>query len=195
MKLTKIMSLVVLIAISFNAQSALILNSDGLVSSISGIEANNTIYQVDFIDGTCFELFEECDSEIDFIFESEAQALAAGTAMLQQLNDYGAPLIAGGALNGEPGGVGCNLVGSCEYVIPYQLVGLDGVEVVVVQNQTGDTPDSIFGAAFHISDFNTGAFDFYTYAVFSETNVPAPINFGMFLVGLLFLVYGSRNGE
>jgi len=188
-------SLIVLFTIlllSPPAKSALILNSDGLVEQITNIEANGTIYNATFHDGTCAELFSGCDEPYDFIFTSETQSLAAGTAMLEQLNAFGAPLLAAGSLNGEPGGVGCSLIGSCEYLIPFEFVGPETVLLTVVQNLTGDSPDSIFGNGLHTTQFDSSDFEFYTYAVFTATAVPATSSFHLFLGGMALLGIATR---
>ena len=89
---TSLIVILTILLISSPAQSALILNSDGLVEQITNIEANGTIYSATFHDGTCAELFSGCDEASDFVFNSETQSLAAGAAMLEQLNVFGAPL-------------------------------------------------------------------------------------------------------
>lgn len=51
----------------------------------SGVDVDGTLYNVEFIDGTCIELYDGCDELADFTFQSFAAAQAASQGLLDQV--------------------------------------------------------------------------------------------------------------
>ncbi|MGB1191360.1 MAG: hypothetical protein ACPG3T_00400 [Pseudomonadales bacterium] len=57
---------------------------DQLVGA-TGIEIDNALYSVQFIDGSCIQLFNNCDETTDFFFSDIATAHRANLALLEQV--------------------------------------------------------------------------------------------------------------
>ena len=58
---------------------------NGQLLGASGVDVDGTLYNVEFLDGTCIALFNGCDESTDFTFQSEATADAAGAALMDQV--------------------------------------------------------------------------------------------------------------
>ena len=86
MKIKNLLIAAILLLIA-NASYALTLNVDasGQLLGASGVVVNGTQYDVQFKDGTCIDLFNGCDSNSDFTFQSQADATAASAALLSQV--------------------------------------------------------------------------------------------------------------
>ena len=48
--------------------ATLIVNGNGILTGATGVNLNGTLYDVEFVDGTCEALFNGCDSFEDFTF-------------------------------------------------------------------------------------------------------------------------------
>ena len=57
----------------------------GQLVGASGVDVDGTLYDVEFVDGTCVDLFNGCDESSDFMFTTEAAALMASQALLDQV--------------------------------------------------------------------------------------------------------------
>lgn len=67
------------------AHATALVVSDGLLVGASGVSVNGKLYDVEFLDGTCLEIFEGCDSASDFVFSDEATARLAAQALFAQV--------------------------------------------------------------------------------------------------------------
>jgi hypothetical protein len=56
----------------------------GVLTGARGVSVNGELYDVEFRDGTCIELFSGCDSLSDFTF-TDSRAIAASQALLDQV--------------------------------------------------------------------------------------------------------------
>jgi hypothetical protein len=66
--------------------SALLVVSGGILTGAKGVDVGGTLYDVEFMDGTCVALFNGCDNPAtDFTFTTQADALAASQALLDQV--------------------------------------------------------------------------------------------------------------
>jgi hypothetical protein len=54
----------------------------GQLMGASGVDVGGTLYDVQFVDGTCTGLFSGCDAASDFAFTTSADASAASQALL-----------------------------------------------------------------------------------------------------------------
>lgn len=103
----------------------------------SNVDVGGTLYDVEFGgQGTCIATFSGCDEAADITFQTEAEALAASQALLDQVFlDVGA-----GDFDTVPGTtLGCFLSSVCEVFTPYGAPGPFLVPVAIVQNRvTGD---------------------------------------------------------
>ena len=71
--------------------AVLLVNGSGILTGATGVNLNGTLYDVEFVDGTCVAVFDGCDELSDFPFflgnqiEAEANTLAASQALLDQV--------------------------------------------------------------------------------------------------------------
>lgn len=54
----------------------------GQLMGASGVDVGGTLYDVQFVDGSCVALFDGCDAASDFTFTTAADAIAASQALL-----------------------------------------------------------------------------------------------------------------
>jgi hypothetical protein len=70
---------------SAHASVILIVNASGTLTGATGVTVNGSVYDVAFVDDSCLILFNGCNELSDFTFTSEAAALAASQALLDQV--------------------------------------------------------------------------------------------------------------
>ena len=63
----------------------LIVNQDGVLVGATGVVVAGATYNVEFVAGTCIELFSGCDEVGDFTFQDAASAEAAANALLSSV--------------------------------------------------------------------------------------------------------------
>jgi hypothetical protein len=69
-----------------SAQAAPVLQVvGGFLVGAQGVEMGGTLYDVEFLDGTCAGVFGTCDPATPFEFQTGPQALAASAALLSQV--------------------------------------------------------------------------------------------------------------
>jgi hypothetical protein len=68
-----------------SAQAATLNVVGGILYGASGVDVGGTLYDVEFVDGTCIDLFDGCDELADFAFTDTAAAQAASTALVGQV--------------------------------------------------------------------------------------------------------------
>ena len=77
---------VVILALASTANAAaLLVNASGILTGATGVNVGGTLYDVEFVDGTCAAVFTECDATSDLTFTTSAAALTAGQALLDQV--------------------------------------------------------------------------------------------------------------
>ena len=75
--------LLVTFALRSSADAAtLLVSGSGILTGATGVNVEGTLYDVEFVDGTCAALFDGCDSVNDFTFSTEADALVASQRCL-----------------------------------------------------------------------------------------------------------------
>ena len=80
---SSLLSVAVLCLLAASSVSAATLNvSGGQLLGASGVDVGGTLYNVEFLDGTCIALFDGCDAVSDFTFQTESGAVAASQALL-----------------------------------------------------------------------------------------------------------------
>ena len=70
---------------ALHSQAATLIVEGGQLMGATGVDVGGSLYDVNFVDGTCIDLFDGCDSNSDFIFQSEALAILASQALLDQV--------------------------------------------------------------------------------------------------------------
>lgn len=120
----------------------------GELLGASGVLVGGSLYDVEFLDGTCIALFSGCDEASDFTFQTEADATLAAEALRDQVFlDVGA-----GNFDSAPSlTAGCDTQldkeVSCDVLIPFARVD-DLVHNSIFSNQVGGdfvSPLGVFG--------------------------------------------------
>ena len=168
------------------AAASLIIDANGQLRGASDVNVGGTLYDVEFADGTCIEIFSGCDEVSDFTFTNYFDAREASQALLDQ--------VFLGEFNDDPTlTFGCDEMDYCRSLNPYTFVDFgDGL-------RTRD--NTAVNGSIGINDYTT---DFYNrrdldlstrsgfnYAVFSLADgvgaVPEPGTWLMMLLGFGFV--------
>ena len=81
----KVVLAAVLVLMASSAQAVTLTVIGGQLMGASGVVVDGGIYDVEFVDGTCIDLFNGCDGPTDFTFTDEASATLASQALLDQV--------------------------------------------------------------------------------------------------------------
>ena len=110
---------VVLFFVAGAAQAATLNVVAGQLMGASGVDVGGTFYDVQFLDGTCIDLFNGCDDTSDFTFQTVASATLAGQALLDQVLVNS---VAFGQFDDIPSLTnGCELTSSCLSLVPWAV--------------------------------------------------------------------------
>ena len=83
---TGLATFVVILALTSTANAAaLLVNASGVLTGATGVNLGGTLYNVEFVDGTCAAVYTGCDATTDLIFTTSAAVLTAGQALLDQV--------------------------------------------------------------------------------------------------------------
>ena len=81
-----LLSVAVLFILTASAASAAtLIVSGGQLLGASDVIVAGDLYNVEFLDGTCIDLYSGCDDVSDFTFQTEAAALLASQALMDQV--------------------------------------------------------------------------------------------------------------
>lgn len=70
----------------FNAQAApTLIVEGGVLQGADNVMVDGVAYDVRFVDGSCFALYEGCNSAGDFVFDTKKEAAAATAALLRDV--------------------------------------------------------------------------------------------------------------
>jgi len=106
----------------------------GQLLGASGVDVGGTLYDVEFLDGTCIALFGGCDELSDFSFTSMAAATQASQALLDQVFIDGT----GGNFDTQPSLTnGCANPSSCYAITPYGLIPVSHAAIGTALNLVG----------------------------------------------------------
>ena len=75
----------VLVLVASGTQAATLDIIGGILHGASGVDVGGTLYDVEFVDGTCLGLFTGCDDVSDFTFQTSTVATLASQALLDQV--------------------------------------------------------------------------------------------------------------
>lgn len=178
------------------AQAATLNVVGGQLMGATGVDVGGVLYDVAFVNGTCIDLFNGCDENSDFTFQTFEDAVLATQALSGQVFNSDSALGAFDSIphltNGcEPG----TFNGVCLVYTPF-AVELDGIfgpaaSLVYFRNEEASTglPDSIsltFASSIE-ANVNTTGQDSATLVVWSTAVVPEPstaLLLGLGLTGL-----------
>jgi len=81
----KLVLAAVLVLMASGAQAVTLNVVNGQLMGASGVLVDGSLYDVQFLDGTCIDLYNGCDEVSDFTFQTHASALLASQALLDQV--------------------------------------------------------------------------------------------------------------
>ena len=161
----------------------------GELRGATGVDVGGILFDVEFLDGTCAELFGGCDEAADFAFQSIEAAEAASLSLLDEVFLDGVE----GMFDADPALTrGCSDPAACIAVTPYDRTSLLIAEAA--RNAAIEGSDATLPAAFDpFSDLRFSPA--FTWAAWTQkerlpTVIPEPST--ALLVGLGLLGLGAR---
>jgi len=177
MRLARFLPLVVLTlgltVTSAHASAILVVNGSGILTGATGVDVGGTLYDVTFVDGSCAVVFDGCDdAATDFTFTTQADALAASQALLDQVFLDGGQ----GNFDSSPNlTFGCT-ASLCQALTPFEFLDLGGplfLEFGVAQNTSFSDGTGIQGIA-PFPDTTNATTDVYARWTPSADTTPVP---------------------
>ena len=150
------------------------IDGTGRLTGATGVDVGGTLYDVVFLDGTCAGLFSGCDAPADFPFPTEAGALSAAQALLDQvfIGPFDTPPFPTGNI------FGCPNDGFCGALIPFGFGEFNQLLTAVAINDVVESSDGL--SIFEGTPTDTGSDSLFVYAVWTPSSsaaVPAPSTF------------------
>ncbi|MGF1699537.1 PEP-CTERM sorting domain-containing protein [Photobacterium makurazakiensis] len=179
-----------LILFSGAVSSTVIRNVDGTgqLLGASNVDVGGVLYDVEFVAGTCTDLFNGCDELSDFAFNTLPSAQLAVSALMDTV------LIdtVDGLFDSDPSLTnGCSAIPVCFILTPYEFINIATIKIVGVRNALSEPSDShtVGGNAIGKNE-NFAAHPFFNYARWSPSevsDVPEPSTLIIFCLGLIGL--------
>jgi hypothetical protein len=163
----------------------------------TGVDVSGTLYDVLFLDGTCPQLYDGCDSNSDFPFSNPLNDGTLGLAANQALLGQVFVDSVAGAFDSDPTLTnGCFATGGCQLNTPLFLSqGGTGLGIQWIFNSSNESGDIGTGSGGGSVAFDTsiGFPDSNVYVVWSQSAaVPIPAAAWLFISGLLGLAGMAR---
>jgi hypothetical protein len=157
---------------------------DGTLVGATGVVVDGGLYDVEFVTGTCAEVFEGCDSNSDFLFPSREAAGGAARALLDQVFVNTAE----GAFDDDVRlTAGCQtVVADCWMLTPE---GIDRSGTILFTNAAANRPDEndyviVYYTGPQISE--------HAYARWTRAAAPVPEPTTIVLLGAGMIAFGAR---
>ncbi|MBK7949567.1 MAG: hypothetical protein IPK00_12700 [Deltaproteobacteria bacterium] len=168
---------------TLNANAATFVLENGTILGISDVELGGAFYDVEFVDGSCIDLFSGCDGAGDFPFndsrdERDPQsAIAAALALEALLHPPGLQILGRVA--------GCDVLANCEIMTPTFVEGR-AVQASITfpdSGSLGTTP--LLRFIDPIDDLSQDSFEVYArWTLIPEPSVAVLVGLGLGLFGL-----------
>ena len=156
----------------------------GQLMGAFGVDVGGTLYDVEFVEGTCPALFSGCDEASDFPFASQAEAEVAAAALGEQVFLDGPS----GNFDSEPWLTnGCEDPHTCFVYIPVAVESVTNTAVVIFTNSIVNDDVDVYTR--QITD-DTSGWDFETWARW--TPVPEPASGWLVGCGLVMAATARR---
>ncbi len=127
----KLVLAAVLVLVASGAQAATLNVIGGQLHGAFDVNVGGSLYDVEFVDGTCIALYGGCDEASDFTFQTFASAQLAARALLDQVFLDGAS----GPFDSDPSLTrGCEGATACDPLTPYAVAGGDQFSYVWAEN-------------------------------------------------------------
>lgn len=161
----------------------------GILTGALNIDVDGTLYDVEFVDGKCTQIFDGCDDITDFTFQTADSATAASQALLDHvfvvdvLGDFdSAPNLT----------LGCEGGATCFTHTPYfpfidQNSQFLMVAVKFALNQIIDSDDQVGDHPNIIAEEDFILQTSQVYAVWTVSQIPEPTALSLFMIGLMGL--------
>ena len=163
-----------------SATSLTIDSITGRLLGATGVDVDGTLYDVQFLDGSCVTVFTGCNDPSDFAFTDPAAAEMAANALISQVLIDGAE----GFFDYFPERTnGCSHTQACIVLIPTGLAGtVVSGPTVVNPFQSSDIPKylSVFE---HPADTDMATLTHTTWAKFTPSATPVPEPGSILLLG------------
>ena len=182
-------SLGFLMLASSNVGAATLNLVGGQLLGASDVIVDGVSYDVEFVDGTCVDLFDGCDSASDFIFGTPSAGSLASQALLDQVFLDGGS----GSFDSNPELTnGCSSPLRCSVATPIVYVGPDFALVYAVNES-----DEMFDEVGPVEGFPPGndvsTLSAATFAVWSLASPPAVPSIGPLGLATLAFLLGAAN--
>ena len=191
-------SVLLLMGSAANASLMLNVDSNGQLLGASGLDIEGELFNVQFLEGRCFDLFNECNEPSDFVFNTFEEAQAAANF----LADF---VLLDGALGAFDSNTsltnGCDSTILCSLLIPPPTSGFFFNPITVTNFANPSIANRVTVSVNSITAF-TSTFptdsnplrNFDVFAVFSRveqpsTDVPEPSALSVFAIGLFGLLW------
>lgn len=151
-----------------------------------GVNVVGTLYDAEFIDGSCIEIFNGCDEASDFTFwEDQVAASAAAQALLDQ--------VFVGIYDDTPGlTFGCSGENNhCNAFIPYFFGNGDTVGITNARNWVIGAADIVTEGG-QLRSFDQSVTGQSVYAKFTVSAVPLPAALPLFVSSLIAMFMFCR---
>jgi hypothetical protein len=176
-RLSLSMLLVLGFCLGASANAATLNVVGGQLVGASNVNVGGFRYDVEFVEGTCIDVFDGCDSAGDFAFGDLAAVNVASQALLDQVFVDG---VAGNFDTDTTSTFGCTSAVICSAQTPYAVVDADSFGVGIALNFTAEESDGIGdGTNQKTADSGVGVGEFYMYAVWTPVAVPTVPAWGL----------------
>ncbi len=144
--------------------------SNGQLTGARNVEANGTLYDVSFREGSCISLFNGCNSPNDFIFSSRSTSRGFLTALQNQVFVNTAQ----GAFDSNPGlTAGCSGA-NCSIYLPLPVGNQFFADLDILSNGRRESEDFIFSFPVIGRATDTSLLSNAVFAVVELAPLPAP---------------------
>ncbi len=165
----------------------LIIDGSGKLLGATDVEVDGALYDVELVDGTCADLYQGCDNVNNFVFDTQARAVAASQALFDQVLINLAPP---NTFDDDPEKLqGCTNSGLCRVMTPYGFtVDMTQVLGATADNNQFEASDVITPNIVVTDSTDFTGITLATYAVWLPTRVDIPIPGAIALLPLLLLL-------